>query len=111
MAWAIAYVSLLFGLALLRLAVLAYVVAYSRLADSAALVRFLGTLIADAIFVVAVAVVYMVPLFIYREAARRPSDMVDISIYSLFFVVGVFVAMLPAIRAKQSMSKVRSRRA
>jgi hypothetical protein len=111
MAWAIAYVSLLVCLALLRLVVLAYVAAYLRLADYAALIRFLGTLIADAIFAVAVAVGYMVPLFIYREAAQRSSDMVGISIYSLFFVVGVFVAMLPAIRAKQSMAKVRSWRA
>jgi hypothetical protein len=110
MVWAIVYISLLVSLLLLRIAVLAYVAAYRRLGGSAALVRFLGTLIADAIFAVLIAVVYMVPLFIYREAAQRPADMVGISIYSVFFVVGVFVAMVPAIRARQSRAIVRSRR-
>jgi hypothetical protein len=109
-AWALAYTSLLVGLVLLRVAVLAYVAAYGRLGGSVALVRFLGALIADAIFAVAVAVVYMVPLFIYRQAAHRPADMVGISIYSVFFVVGAFIAMLPAIRARQSMARVLSRR-
>jgi hypothetical protein len=109
-AWAIAYTSLLVGLVLLRVAVLAYVAAYERLGGSVALIRFLGYLIADAIFAVAVAVVYMVPLFIYGEAAHSPADIVGISIYSVFFVAGAVIAMLPVTRARHSMASVRSRR-
>jgi hypothetical protein len=54
--------------------------------------------------------VYMVPLFIYRQAAHGPADMVGISIYSVFFVGGAFITMLPVIRARQSMARVRTRR-
>jgi hypothetical protein len=87
----------------------AYVAAYLRLGGSARLLRILGTMIADAIFVLAVVVLYMVPLLVYRaEAAQHPANMFDISMYSIFFAVGMSVAMLPAIRARQSMARIRS---